>query len=164
MRRSTSRFFCEAIYESLRGFGAKEGVLAAWCITADARKVLLHLAAGNKESEACWTEFFRRMARRGLRVPTTVTSDGAPGLVNAIEQVFGKSIRVRCWFHKMANIRSKLPAEAADEVLAYVRVVRDAPTWRPARQCPRPSSSVSVIGFPQRWPVSPTTWRPPLAT
>ena len=68
------------------------------------------------------------MTRRGLRTPTTVTSDGAPGLVNAIGQVFGKSLRIRCWYHKMANIRSKLPADAADEVLAHARAVRDAPT------------------------------------
>lgn len=120
--------FADAIYESLRRFGAKEGILAAWCITTDGRKVLLHLAVGNKESEACWTEFFRHMVRRGLRIPTTVTADGAPGLINAIGQVFGKSLRVRCWYHKMANIRSKLPADQAEEVLAHVRAVRDAPT------------------------------------
>lgn len=82
----------------------------------------------NKESEDCWTEFFRHMTRRGLRIPTTVTSDGAPGLINAICEVFDKSLRVRCWYHKMANIRSKLPTEAAEEVLAHVRAIRDAPT------------------------------------
>jgi putative transposase len=120
--------FLDAVYESLRRYGAKEGVLAAWCITSDGRKVLLHLAVGNKESEACWTEFLRNMLARGLRVPLTVTSDGAPGLINAIGQVFPKSLRVRCWYHKMANIHSKLPAETAEEVLAHVRAVRDAPT------------------------------------
>ena len=120
--------FADAIYESLRRYGAKEGILAAWCITTDGRKVLLHLAVGNKESEECWTEFFRHMIERGLRIPTTVTSDGAPGLLAAIAQVFPKSIRIRCWYHKMANIRSKLPADQADEVLAHVRAIRDAPT------------------------------------
>jgi transposase-like protein len=120
--------FLDAVFESLRRYGAKEAVLAAWCITSDGRKVLLHLAVGNKESEDCWTEFMRHMTRRGLRTPTTVTSDGAPGLVNAIGQAFGSSIRIRCWYHKMANIRAKLPADQADEVLAHVRAVRDAPT------------------------------------
>jgi transposase-like protein len=121
--------FLDAVYESLRRYGAKEGVLAAWCITSEGRKVLLHLAVGNKESEECWTEFLRHMLRRGLRLPTTITSDGAPGLINAIGQAFPKSIRIRCWYHKMANIRSKLPADQADEVLAHVRAVRDAPTY-----------------------------------
>jgi putative transposase len=120
--------FLDAVYESLRRYGAKEGVLAAWCITTDGRKVLLHLAVGNKESEECWVGFSRDMLRRGLRVPTSVTSDGAPGLINAIGALFSKSLRIRCWYHKLGNIRSKLPEEGADEVLAHARAVRDAPT------------------------------------
>jgi transposase-like protein len=120
--------FVDAVYESLRRHGAKEGILCAWAITADGRKALLHLAVGNKESEGCWTEFFRDMIRRGLRKPTSVTSDGAPGLIQAIEQVFSKSLRIRCWFHKLSNIRQKIPEEAAQEFMAHVRAVRDAPT------------------------------------
>jgi len=121
--------FLDAVYESLRRYGAKEGVLAAWCIMTEGRKVLLHLAVGNKESEACWVEFLRNMVSRGLRTPISVTSDGAPGLVNAIEGLFSKSLRIRCWYHKLGNIRSKLPAEGAEEVLAHARAVRDAPTY-----------------------------------
>ncbi|CAN5527965.1 hypothetical protein BH24ACT20_BH24ACT20_02640 [soil metagenome] len=56
------------------------------------------------------------------------TSDGAPGLIQAIEQVFSKSLRIRCWFHKLSNIRAKVPEEAAQEFMAHVRAVRDAPT------------------------------------
>jgi putative transposase len=122
--------FLDAVYESLRRYGAKEGVLAAWCISTDGRKVLLHLAVGNKESEKCWVEFLREMVGRGLRMPTSITSDGAPGLVNAIEGVFSKSLRIRCWYHKLGNIRSKVPAEGAEELLAHARAVRDAPTHK----------------------------------
>jgi putative transposase len=120
--------FLDAVYESLRRYGAKEGVLAAWGTSADGRKQLLHLAVGNKESEACWTEFLRNMVSRGLRAPISVTADGAPGLINAIEQVFPNSLRSRCWYHKLGNIAAKLPEEAKPEVLAHVRAVRDAPT------------------------------------
>jgi putative transposase len=73
--------FTDAVFESLRARGAKEALLVAWCIAADGRKHLLHLAVGNKESEGCWTEFFRNMLSRGMRLPTTITSDGAPGLI-----------------------------------------------------------------------------------
>lgn len=121
--------FLDAVYESLRRYVAKEGILAAWCITTEGRKVLLHLAVGNKESEACWVEFIRDMMARGLRMPTSVTSDGAPGLLNAIEGLFEKSLRVRCWYHKLGNIRSKVPEEGAEELLAHARAVRDAPTY-----------------------------------
>lgn len=122
--------FLDAVYESLRRYGAKEGILAAWCITTEGRKVLLHLSVGNKESESCWVEFLRDMVARGLRVPTSVTSDGAPGLVSAIEGVFSKSLRIRCWYHKLGNIRSKVPEEGAEELLAHARAVRDAPTFK----------------------------------
>jgi putative transposase len=66
-------------------------------------------------------------------MPTTLTSDGAPGLVKAIGVCFPASIRIRCWFHRLANIRSKLPDEAASEVMAHLYAVRDAPTPDAAR-------------------------------
>jgi transposase-like protein len=120
--------FVDAIFESLRRHGAKQALLVAWCIASDGRKHLLHLAVGNKESQACWTEFVRSMLGRGLRAPTTVTSDGAPGLITAITTCFPVSIRIRCWFHRLGNIRAKLPDETAGQVLAHVYAVRDAPT------------------------------------
>jgi len=123
-----SYLFADAIFESLRRYGAKEAVLAAWCITASGHKVLLHLAVGNKESESCWTEFFRGMLARGLKAPTSVTADGAPGLINAIEVCFSSSLRIRCWFHRMANILAKVPEEAKAEFAAHLRAVRDAAT------------------------------------
>ena len=125
--------FADAVFESLRRHGAKEALLVCWGIDSDGRKHLLHLAVGNKESEACWTGFFRNLLERGLRAPTTITSDGAPGLIAAINTVFDKTIRIRCWFHRLANLRAKLPDETAGEVLAHVYAVRDAPTLDAAR-------------------------------
>lgn len=61
-----------------------------------------------------------------MRAPTTVTSDGAPGLIAAIKTCFPPSVRIRCWFHRLANLRAKLPDETAGEVLAHVYAVRDA--------------------------------------
>lgn len=125
--------FVDAVFEALRRHGAKEALLVAWCIDSDGRKHLLHLAVGNKESEDAWTEFFRHMIKRGLRLPTTITSDGAPGLINAIEACFPASLRIRCWFHRLANVRAKLPDEPASEVMAHLYAVRDAPTRDAAR-------------------------------
>lgn len=56
-------------------------------------------------------QMLRHMVGRGLRMPTSVTSDGAPGFINAIKGVFGKAIRIRCWIHRLSNIRAKLPNE-----------------------------------------------------
>lgn len=122
--------FLDAIYEPLRRHGnTKEGVLCAWAILSDGRKVLLHLSLGNKESYANWLSFLRDMVSRGLKVPLSITSDGAPGIIRAIDEVFPLSLRVRCWFHKMGNIAGKLPESARADFLAHVRSVRDAATY-----------------------------------
>lgn len=122
--------FLDAIYESLRlQSGSKEGILCAWGILRDGRKIMIHLALGNKESYSAWLAMLRDMVSRGLRIPITVTSDGAPGLIKAIRQVFPRSLRIHCWFHKMQNIVEKLPSESIPEVKAHLISVREAPTF-----------------------------------
>lgn len=145
-----SYLFVDAIFESLRRYGAKEAVLAAWCITSTGHKVLLHLAVGNKESEACWTEFFRGMIGRGLRIPTSVTADGAQGLINAIEVCFRSSLRIRCWFHRMGNILAKVPEDAKGELAAYLRAARDAATPESGRA----AATDLIVRFGEQFPAA----------
>jgi putative transposase len=145
---SVEYLFCDAIFESLRRQGAKEALLVAWCIDSDGRKHLLHLAVGNKESEGAWTEFFRNMIGRNLRLPTTVTTDGAPGMIKAVETVFATSIRIRCWFHRLSNIRAKLPSDDAPEVMAHLYAIRDAPTLDAARAAADRFSNTYRAQFP----------------
>ena len=122
--------FLDAVYESMRlNRGPKEGLLAAWGITRDGHRVLLHLMLGNKESYEHWRDLLRDMVKRGLKPPVTITSDGAPGLISAIEQVWSKSLRQRCLVHKMRNIVAKLPSEAVPEVKSHLDAVYRAPTY-----------------------------------
>jgi transposase-like protein len=127
--------FADGLYESLRRqLSAQEAVLCAWGICADGHKVMLHMAVGNKESYSDWLDFLRDMVRRGLRPPLTTTSDGAPGLLRALDEVFPKSLRIRCWVHKMRNVLGKLPESAQAEVKAWLQAVRDAPTLEAGQQ------------------------------
>jgi len=120
--------FVDAVYESLRQQGGgKEGVLCAWAICANGRKTLLHLALGNKESYDNWLEFLRDMVKRGLRPPVQVTTDGAPGLIRAVTEVFPRSLRQRCLAHKTRNVLDKVPDSAHDEVKAAVQAAYYAP-------------------------------------
>ncbi len=77
--------FLDAIYESLplQGGGA-EGLLCAWGILADGRKILLHLTLGNKENYGCWLGMLRDMVRRGL----PVAHRKYPRTTNLIERSF----------------------------------------------------------------------------
>jgi putative transposase len=51
------------------------------------------------------------MRRRGLPDPLLVVSDGAPGVIRAIEECFPRSARQRCLAHKMRNLLSKVPED-----------------------------------------------------
>lgn len=120
--------FLDAVYESLRQqAGLKEGVLVAWGICRDGRKVLLHMTLGNKESLEAWLQMLRDMVRRGLRVPTLIATDGAPGLIAAVEQVWPRSLRQRCLAHKKRNILGKVPDRAREEVKLALSAVYNAP-------------------------------------
>jgi len=123
--------FLDTIYESIRKqYGLKEGILSAWGITRGGEKVLLHLALGNQESYSDWLAFLRDMVKRGLPVPTFIESDGAPGLIKAIEAVFPKSIRGRCWFHRMENFSHKVPQEVWPELKLELISLRDAKDYK----------------------------------
>ena len=126
--------FLDGVYESLREQGGgKEGILCAWAVCANGRKVLLHLALGNRESYQNWLEFLRDMVRRGLRTPLLITTDGAPGLISAVVEVFPKSLRQRCLFHKTGNVLDKVPDSVRAEVKAMIQAAYYAPSQEVAR-------------------------------
>jgi putative transposase len=87
--------FIDTVYEGLRSWGCRQGLLCAWSICRDGRKVLLHPALGSRESYENCLEFIRDMIRRGLLTPLLVTTDGAPGLIRAVTEVWSKSLRQR---------------------------------------------------------------------
>lgn len=126
--------FLDAVYESLREqVGLKEGILASWGILSDGSKVLIHLSLGNKESYEGWLDHLRDLVRRGLKTPLTVTTDGAPGLIKAVESLWPETERVRCWAHKMRNVLDKVPDEARPALKPYLEAVRDAPDYETGR-------------------------------
>ncbi len=127
--------FGDAVFESLRQrVGLKEGLLVTWGILADGQKVLIHINVGNKESTDAWVEHFRDLVRRGMSVPATVTTDGAPGLIKAVEAIWPEAERIRCWVHKMRVVLDKVPDEAREEVKTFLQAVRDAPDYETGRQ------------------------------
>jgi putative transposase len=126
--------FIDTVYEPLRRWGNKTGVLCVWAICEDGRKVLLSLSTTNSESYESCLEVLRGLAKRGMQTPVTVTTDGALGLTKAIDAMWPKSLRLRCWFHKMQNLQQKVPALAWPEVKALIVDMRDAPTREKAEE------------------------------
>jgi putative transposase len=120
--------FMDGLYEGMRLHKSRqEAVLVAWGVCRDGRKVLLHLALGNKESETACAAFVRDMVRRGLPVPTLVVTDGAPALIATVEAAWPRSLRQRCLVHKVRNVLDKVPEGIKQEMKQALGSVYDAP-------------------------------------
>jgi putative transposase len=120
--------FVDTVYEPLRRYGSKTGVMCAWGYLTDGARVLLDMTTSQGESFEATLAFLRGMVERGLPAPLTVTTDGAPGVVKAVEALWPSSWRIRCWFHKMQNLQGKVPPQAWPAFKQQVQDVRDAPT------------------------------------
>jgi len=84
-------------------------VLVVWGYATNGKRVLLAVRLGQRESHEDWLDLGRDLARRGLRAPWLVVSDGAPGLIKAIEELWPEADRGRCAVHKLRNVIAKLP-------------------------------------------------------
>jgi putative transposase len=125
--------FVDGIAERIRPGQKREPVLAAWGFTASGAKVLLHLMAGSKEDHETVSAFFQDMRARGLGDPLLVVSDGAPGIIKAIETCFPRSERQRCLAHRMRNLAAKVPEDLWTEFKARAMAAYQAPSRAIAR-------------------------------
>jgi putative transposase len=105
--------FLDAIYLPTRPSGDKEGVLVAWGYTTLGKRVLVAVRLGQRERHEDWLDLGRDLTRRGLRAPWLVVTDGAPGLIKAINELWPESDRQRCTVHRLRNIVAKLPNRPA---------------------------------------------------
>jgi transposase-like protein len=78
-------------------------------------------APGTKEDTASCTAFFEDLQRRGLADPLLVSTDGAPGLIRAVETCFPRALRQRCLAHRLRNLRTKAPERQWPEIALRAR-------------------------------------------
>jgi len=127
--------FIDAVYEPLRLFKSRaEAIVVVWSILSDGRKALLSIRHGNKESYENCKEIFHDLKKRGINEPVLGVMDGAPGMIKAFNEVFPKTLRQRCLFHKKGNILSKVPSEAICSMKVDLNAVYYAPDQKTARR------------------------------
>ena len=95
-----------------------EPVLVAYGITTLGQPVLLAVEPGGDESHDAWAGFLADLTDRGLRPPLLAISDGAAGLIGAIETKMASALRQRCLIHRCRNVSAKVPAGRRDELKA----------------------------------------------
>ena len=108
--------FLDASFFRMHPGSPAEPVLAAWGITTGGKPAFIGLAPGSGESADAWHDFLQDLKDRGLPSPLLVISDGAPGLIAAIEQAFFKALRQRCLIHRARNVLAKVPAGMQAEI------------------------------------------------
>ena len=80
--------------------------------------------AGTKEDPASCTAFFEDLKRRGLADPLLVVTDGAPGLIRAVETCFPRALRQRCLVHRLRNLQARRPTASGPRSPSAPRLLR----------------------------------------
>jgi putative transposase len=111
-----------------------EPVLCAWGITTQGAPLLVGLAPASDEGHDPWAGFLGELVARGLRPPLLVITDGAPGLIGAVEIGFPNSLRQRCLIHRCRNLLAKVPTHAQAEVKQAFWQIFDDITGEPGDQ------------------------------
>jgi putative transposase len=111
-----------------------EPILAAWGITTTGAPVFIGLAPAAAEGTDAWADFLADLAGRGLGSPLLVITDGAPGLIGAVEMAFPAALRQRCLIHRARNLLAKVSARDQAEVKAAFWEIFDEIEAEPGEQ------------------------------
>ena len=107
---------------------AAEPVLAAWGIDTDGKPVFVGLDAASSESGDAWEGFLTGLGERGLRCPLLVISDGAAGLIGALERDHGRGAAATVsGASRPDNVLAKVPKNAQAQVKADYWAIFDVP-------------------------------------
>jgi putative transposase len=94
-------------------------VIVAVGANADGRREVLGMDIGPSEAETFWTEFLRKLARRGLRGVKLVISDAHEGIKVAVSKVMHATWQ-RCRVHFMRNVMAHAGKSGRRVVSAFM--------------------------------------------
>ena len=119
----------DAIYTKAREQGSvrSKGMLIAIGINSEGQREVLAFQAGDGESYAAWTAFFRQLKERGLQGVDLVVSDSHSGLVKAIGEQFQGAMWQRCQTHFSRNLLEKLSPKQRPAIHGLLRDLYDSP-------------------------------------
>jgi len=111
----------DATYVKVRQSGriVSVAVIVAVGVNSDGRREVLGMDIGPSEAETFWTEFLRKLARRGLRGVKLVISDAHEGIKAAIAKVLHASWQ-RCRVHFMRNALAHAGRQGRRVVAAFI--------------------------------------------
>ena len=136
----------DATYLKVRRGGriVSVAVIIAVGVNADGRREVLGMEIGTSEAEPIWTEFLRKLTRRGLRGVKLVISDAHEGIKAAVSKVLSATWQ-RCRVHFMRNALAHAGKSGRRVVSAFIATAfaQDTPEaasqqWRSVADQVRP--------------------------
>jgi putative transposase len=114
----------DATYVKVRQGGrvVSVAVTIAVGVNDDGRREILGLAVGCSEAETFWTDFLRKLARRGLRGVKLAISDAHEGLKAAITKLLNATWQ-RCRVHFMRNLLAHANRQGRRLAAAFVGTI-----------------------------------------
>src|SRR5215831_7932314 len=111
----------DATYVKVRQAGriVSVAVIIAVGVNGDGRREVLGMDIGPSEAETFWTEFLRKLARRGLRGVKLVISDAHEGIKAAVAKVLHSTWQ-RCRVHFMRNVLAHAGRQGRRVVAAFI--------------------------------------------
>src|SRR6185437_2724871 len=111
----------DATYLKVRRGGRIVSVAAiiAVAVNTDGRREVLGMQIGTSEAEPIWTEFLRKLTRRGLRGVKLVVSDAHEGIKAAVTKVLYATWQ-RCRVHFMRNVLAHAGKSGRRVVSAFI--------------------------------------------
>jgi transposase-like protein len=111
----------DATYLKVRRGGriVSVAVIIAVGVNSDGRREVLGMEVSTSEAEPIWTEFLRKLTRRGLRGVKLVVSDAHEGLKAAVTKVLSATWQ-RCRVHFMRNVLAHAGKSGRRVVSAFI--------------------------------------------
>jgi len=111
----------DATYVKVRQNGriVSVAVTVAVAVNTDGRREVLGMDIGASEAETFWTEFLRKLKRRGLSGVKLVISDAHEGIKAAVAKVF-RATWQRCRVHFLRNVLAHAGRSGRRVVSAFI--------------------------------------------
>ena len=111
----------DATYVKVRHDGRiiSVAVTVAVGVNGDGRREVLGMDIGSSEAETFWTEFLRKLRRRGLRGVKLVVSDAHEGIKAAVAKLMNATWQ-RCRVHTMRNALAHAGKSSRRVVSAFI--------------------------------------------
>lgn len=110
--------------------------LVAYGVDKDGKKEIIDYLPARSESYDNWHGFLFNLYERGLKGEylKLIVIDGCEGLSKALEGIYQRVLRQRCWVHKLTNVSKYLKKKHEEDVIDEARGIYKAHTLRQANK------------------------------